>query len=274
MLHPITHRATSSRGTYKRDVGITSTSWWSGYGESYYLNKGTASCLISAPLVDRVYNQNHHLDDCHSVQQILKRRLQHAKHMKQKEDAKNIQLNLPATLKHSMELSQEKGASIWLTMLPIDEHGFALHKAAFRDSLSLRYGWPLHNSPSHSSCGQPFSVEHALTCKTGGFPAVRHNEVGDITATMLTEVCHGVTTEPHLQPLSGESLTHRSANTEDGARLDVAMYGFWGGRFEKAFVDAILAPNQIDTALSHPYIASMNRKREGSMISECVRSSM
>ena len=31
-----------------------------------------------------------------------------------------------------MELSQEKGASTWLTTLPIDEHGFALHKAAFR----------------------------------------------------------------------------------------------------------------------------------------------
>ena len=66
---------------------------------------------------------------------------------------------------------------------------------------------------------------------------MRHNEVRDITAMLLTEICHGVTTEPHLQPLSGESLSHRSAITEDGARLDVAMYGFWGGRFEKAFVD-------------------------------------
>ena len=60
-----------------------------------------------------------------------------------------------------------------------------------------------------------------------------HNEVRDITATLLTEVCHGVITKPHLQPLSGESLSHRSAITEDGARLDVAMYGFWGGRFER-----------------------------------------
>jgi len=32
-------------------------------------------------------------------------------------------------------------------------------------------------------------------------------------------------------------LSHHSAITEDGARLGVAMYGFWGGRFEKAFVD-------------------------------------
>ena len=59
----------------------------------------------------------------------------------------------------------------------------ALHKAAFKDSLSLRYGWPLHNC----ICGQPFSVEHALTCKTGGFPAVRHNEVRDITAMHATD---------------------------------------------------------------------------------------
>ena len=66
---------------------------------------------------------------------------------------------------------------------------------------------------------------------------MRHNEVRDITATLLTEVCHGVTTEPHLQPLSGESLSHRSANTQDGARLDVAMYGSWGRRFENAFIN-------------------------------------
>ena len=56
-----------------------------------------------------------------------------------------------------------------------------------------------------------------LTCKTGDFPAVRHNEVRDITATLVTKVCHGVTTEPHLQPLSEESLSHCSASTQDGA---------------------------------------------------------
>ena len=74
-----------------------------------------------------------------------------------------------------------------------------------------------------------FSVEHALTCKTGGFSAVRYNEVRDITATLLTEVCHRVTTEPHRQPLTEESLSHCSAITEDGARLDVADSGGGGG---------------------------------------------
>ena len=32
-------------------------------------------------------------------------------------------------------------------------------------------------------------------------------------------------------------MSYNSAITDDGARLAVAMYGFWGGRFEKAFVD-------------------------------------
>ena len=124
-----------------------------------------ASHEISTPLVDRIINQDHRLDDCHAVQQSFKTRIQHNKRQKQKEDAKNLQCILPPALQCSMELSREKGASTWLTTPPIDEHGFALHKAAFRDSLSLRYGWPFQNSPSHCSCGQPFSVEHTLTCK-------------------------------------------------------------------------------------------------------------
>ena len=90
----------------------------------------------------------------------------------------------------------------------------------------------------------------------------------DITAT---EVCYGVTTEPHLQPLSGESLSHRSAITEDGARLDVAMYGFWGVRFEKAFVDVrVFNPS----AQSDRHVASTSKKRDDNMISECVMSNM
>ena len=42
---------------------------------------------------------------------------------------------------YAMTLAQEKGASIWLTSLPLEEYGFSLHKGAFRDALALRYGW-------------------------------------------------------------------------------------------------------------------------------------
>ncbi len=37
----------------------------------------------------------------------------------------------------SMDLASEKGASIWLSALPIQAHGFALTKSAFRDALQL-----------------------------------------------------------------------------------------------------------------------------------------
>ena len=92
----------------------------------------TGSLFISAPLVVRIINQDHQLDDCRSVQQSIKRRIQQTNRTKQKEEANNLQSNLPSPLQRSKELAQEKGASTWLTALPIEEHGFALHKAALR----------------------------------------------------------------------------------------------------------------------------------------------
>ena len=105
---------------------------------------------------------------------------------------------------------------------------FALHKSAFRDALCLRYGWHPSNLPLQCTCGKQFSVEHSLSCSYGGFPSIRHNELRDITAELMSEVCHNVGTEPSLQPITDEHLIHRTANKEDGARLDVAAENFWG----------------------------------------------
>ncbi|KAG0719316.1 hypothetical protein GWK47_050756 [Chionoecetes opilio] len=52
-----------------------------------------------------------------------------------------------------------------------------------------------------------------MTCKKGGFVCIRHDEVRDLTASMLKEVCHDVSTEPTLLPLDGELLRYRTANT-------------------------------------------------------------
>ena len=136
-----------------------------------------------------------------------------------------------------MDLAQEKGASTWLTSLPLGEFGFSLHKGAFRDALALCYGWLPSNTPTYCECGPSFSVEHALSCPKGGFPSIRHNEVRDTVGGWLSEVCSDVCIELHLQPITGDMLTGASANTEDGARLDIAANGFWGGQFERAYFD-------------------------------------
>ena len=50
-----------------------------------------------------------------------------------------------------------------------------------------------------------FFVDHAMTCNSGGFPTIRHYEIRDLTASLLSEVCHNVAIEPHLhlESLSG-----------------------------------------------------------------------
>ena len=100
----------------------------------------------------------------------------------------NIKPALSDSLKHAMELAQEKGASTWLTSLPLDEFGFSLHKGAFRDALALRYGWLPSNTPINCPCETHFSVEHALSCPKGGFPSIRH--MGPrVLGVMLVKVC-------------------------------------------------------------------------------------
>ena len=123
-------------------------------------------------------------------------------------------------------------------MLPLEEHGFALLKREFRDALCIRYAWPMPNTATECVCGKPMELEHALSCPCGGFPSIRHNEIRDLLADLLTEVCPNVCTEPRLQPLSDERLDHATASTEDNARADIQAGGFWGSsRFETALFD-------------------------------------
>ena len=112
-----------------------------------------------------------------------------------------------------------------------------LHKGAFCDAPCLRYRWhPLH-LPSHCVCDVKFTVEHSLNCHRGGLPIVRHNEVRDITADLMSEVCHGVGKEPELQPVTEETFAHRTGNREDGARADVVAESFSEQNWQRAFFD-------------------------------------
>ena len=144
---------------------------------------------------------------------------------------------LSPMLQRAMSLSMEKGASSWLTVLPLEEHHFALRKQAFRDALALRYGWLPTHIPAHCSCGQPFSVQHVLSCPKGEYPSICHNELRDFTASLLSETCHKVAIEPSLQPITSEMFRHATTNTQDGARLDIVANGVWGTPFERAFFD-------------------------------------
>ena len=107
----------------------------------------------------------------------------------QVEQANDLRSQVAPSLQHNMDLSREKRASIWLSPLPLESHGFSLHKQAFQDALYLRYDWTIPDTTFHCVCGNKFGVEHALSCPKGGFPSIRHNEVRDIIASLLSKVC-------------------------------------------------------------------------------------
>ena len=197
-----------------------------------------ASKSISAPLSNLIKVQRlEYPFECIEAQTTAKKAVHQLRRNNTKESASVIRQKVSAPLQRAMDLAQEKGASSWLTSLPLKEFDLVLHKGAFRDAVALRYGWLPKNIPTHCSCGSTFTVEHALSCPKGGFPIMRHNEVRDLTANLMTEVCHDVCIEPALQPVTGELLSGASANTDDGAKLDVAASGFWGGRHERSFFD-------------------------------------
>ena len=54
------------------------------------------------------------------------------------------------------------------------------------------------------------------------FPSICHNEVRNLTTSLLSEICSDVGVEPALQPVEGEPLQFTTANSEDDARLNVA----------------------------------------------------
>ena len=157
--------------------------------------------------------------------------------------ADTLHSQLSPSLKRCAGLAREPGSSSWLTILPIQEHGFHLHKGDFQDALFLHYGiTPLITSKT-CQCGTSFSVNHAMVCPFRDFPTIRHKEVQDLTASLLTVVSHTVQTESPLQPVTSETFSLASANTADDACLDIKTRGFWS-RGQGAYFDVrVFYPN-------------------------------
>lgn len=96
----------------------------------------------------------------------------------------------------------------------------------------------------------------------GGFVHLRHNEVRDLEAELISRVCSDVKVEPKLLPLSGNQNV--KGNTEDEARLDVSMRGFWRP-LQRTFVDIRVfhpnAPSYVHTPLHSLYVSHQSQKK-------------
>ncbi|KAG0723439.1 hypothetical protein GWK47_042743 [Chionoecetes opilio] len=194
------------------------------------------SINLTRSLTDMIITQDAQGEIDQSVIAEQKKRFPRDRQQGQKTSLEHLSTILPPDTVRKIHIAQETGASNWLTSLPIRAKGFNLNKQEFVDAVALRYGWPVEGLPNTCVCGSPNSADHTMTCKKGGFVCIRHDEVRDLTASMLREVCHDVSTEPTLLPLDGELLRYRTANTAPEARVDICARGFWT-RGQRTFLD-------------------------------------
>ena len=100
-----------------------------------------------------------------------------------------------------------------------------------------------------------------MICQHGGLTFIHHNELCDLTAGWLQDVCHDVAIQPPLIPLiTGESIIPCSANRRDNARADIHARGFWGRRQSAFFDIRVFHPNA--PSYFQTQVASLFRRQE------------
>ena len=167
----------------------------------------SASIRVSAPLVSKIEAQCHETPEEAEVQRLVYA-IRKEKDDGLKEQLKEVKAMLPDKRRRAVDLACEKGASNWLTVIPLKDRDFDLNKREFRDAVKLRYDWPIPDNPSVCVCGSMFTVDHVMICQRGGLVIQRHNEIRDLQAELLDMVCHDVQIEPVLQPITGEELAN------------------------------------------------------------------
>ena len=216
----------------------------------------STSVQITAPLAAIMILQGTNLPDPDEVNKTaLEVKKLRDNIEKQKEEIVISTLSQGTT--KAVEQAKEKGASSWLSTLPLEDQGFTLNKGEFRDALAIRYNADLRGLPAKCPCGQPFNLNHAMNCKRGGFVIIRHNNIRDFEANLLKQTCNDVETEPPLQPLEGELITGLMG---EEARPDIRARGFWRSA-QNAYFD-IRVTNANSTSQSNMSAAKIYAKHE------------
>ena len=97
-----------------------------------------ASTAITEPLVKQIVAQTHELPDDHTIR-TLQQRNRRDKDARLRENLEEVKNALPKQTKRAKDLAAEKGASSWLTIIPVKDVDFGLNKREFKDAIHLRY---------------------------------------------------------------------------------------------------------------------------------------
>jgi hypothetical protein len=218
--------------------------------------------------VGLIPDQKPSLKDINYTQiQKIKLELKNEKMMILKGQFEKIIQTLSPKSRRCLQLAAEKGASSWLTALPLQELKYSLNKQEFRNAIMVRYNWAIPDMPTFCGCGARNSIDHALACKKGGYPILRHNAIRDTTALIMREAgCVDVQVEPGLQDCSKDTSLCNRTNTQAGARLDVSARGIFG-TFERTFCDVRVSHPNCPSSVYKP-IADIYKENEAAKRAE------
>ena len=167
----------------------------------------------------------------------MKYNIKEEKLQRNTERLQSLIIELPTNKIRLNKINQEKGASTWLSTLPLKEEGCSLLKEEFWDLVKIRYGWLLSRLSNICSCGAKCDLQNSLSFKKGSFASLRHNHLRNITANLIDQVCHDVRADPLFKPL--QTFDSRSRNVRDETRLDISARGFWT-KYQIAFFDEMV----------------------------------
>ena len=89
---------------------------------------------------------------------------------------------------------------------------------------------------------------------------MRHNNIRNFEASLLTDICKDIKIEPELLPI-GDSSTE-SSNSAEKARLDVSAIGVWS-QMERTFLDVrVFHPNSASYMNTDPQQLYIRHERE------------
>ena len=94
---------------------------------------------ITAQLVEFIYQQKDQMEIDASRQEDVMKEMRRMKEERQKNLEVMVHSVIDEKMKRLLQLSAEKGASAWLTSLPLKSHGFHLNKQQFHDAVCMRF---------------------------------------------------------------------------------------------------------------------------------------
>ena len=98
-----------------------------------------------------------------------KNRIRQEKNTKCQNSGDELSKELTPESQQLIKGAMEKGASSWLSALPIKAIGYALNKQEFTDAVCMRYGWKVKGILTHCACGETNSGSQPHRCKMCGF---------------------------------------------------------------------------------------------------------